>query len=63
MPDENVTKEQWRDELQDLIKRSGAQASQRLVRLSRLAADMQSLEWELLRKNGAGKRPSKDTES
>ena len=40
-----------RDEIEKILKRSGATSSSGLERLARVAHDMQAIEWELARKS------------
>jgi hypothetical protein len=42
-----------RDEIEKILKRSGATSSSGLERLARVAHDMQAIEWELARKSAA----------
>lgn len=40
-----------RDEIEKILKRSGATSSSGLERLARVAHDMQAIEWELARRS------------
>ena len=51
MPEDETTQEPSTDDIQDLLQQAGAAPSPRLLRLRRIAASMQSLEWQLARKN------------
>ena len=53
MSEDELSQEQAADEIQELLSHCGAVASPRLIRLRRLSASMQSLEWQLARKGTA----------
>jgi hypothetical protein len=58
MADDELAQEQPADDIQDLLKHFGAAASPRLMRLRRISARMQSLEWQLARQS-APREPAK----
>lgn len=61
MSEDEISQEQAGDEIQELLSHCGAVASARLMRLSRLSASMQSLEWQLARK-GTAREPANPEE-